>query len=67
LQLALHVSGVTASRPDYPPVPAPGSPEWQALIERHKDAIEAQTGIRPEVLLDVDPADDFQRQHRRAK
>lgn len=48
-------------RPDYPPVPAPGTPEWRALVERHKDAVEAQTGIRPDILLDVDPADDPQR------
>ncbi len=55
------------AHPDYPPVPAAGTPEWRALIERQKDVVEAQTGIRPDVLLDVDPADDFQRQQRRRR
>lgn len=54
-----------ADRPDYPPVPAPGTPEWRALVERQKDQVEAATGIRPDILLDVDDADDFQRQQRR--
>jgi hypothetical protein len=57
---------LTLSTPsDYPSVPEPGSPEWRALVERQKDEVEAQTGIRPDILLDVDPADDPQRGRRR--
>lgn len=56
-----------ADHPDYPPVPAPGTPEWRALVERQKEQVEAATGIRPDILLDVDDADDFQRQQRRRR
>jgi hypothetical protein len=50
--------------PEYPPMPAPGTPEFLALVDEYKDHVEELTGIRPDVVLDVDPLDDFHRNHR---
>lgn len=33
--------------------PKPGTPEFRAMVERHKDIVEAETGIRPDVILDI--------------
>ncbi|MDP1889514.1 MAG: hypothetical protein Q8K55_01365 [Gemmatimonadaceae bacterium] len=40
-----------------PQSPAPGTPEFLALIERHKDFVEQQTGIRPRFILDIGVGD----------
>ena len=37
--------------------PKPGSPEFIAMIEREKDYIEQQTGIRPTLILDIGVGD----------
>lgn len=42
---------------DTPASPAPGTPEFLALIELHKDVIEQQTGIRPRFILDIGVGD----------
>lgn len=36
-----------------PTPPRPGSPEFLAMIEHHKDVIERETGERPEFILDI--------------
>ena len=38
--------------PVYTP-PNPGSPEFRAMIEHHKDVIEAEFGVRPDVILAI--------------
>lgn len=43
----------SAPAPSAPIAPIPGSPEFRALVERHKDAIERETGVRPEYILDI--------------
>lgn len=37
--------------------PQPGTPEFLRMIERAKDRIERETGVRPDCLLDVSPED----------
>lgn len=34
-----------------------GSPEWREMIEKTKDAIFAETGIRPDFILDIGSGD----------
>ncbi len=43
----------TRNTPPVPTPPRPGSPEFLAMIERHKDAIEHETGTRPDFILDI--------------
>lgn len=48
---------VDRSEQDNPRPLVPGTPEFIAAIEKHKDYIEATTGVRPRYILDIGVGD----------